>query len=366
MPTAPAAPTSTRTYCRTTCRAGGARFRFADRAAGRLVTWFLRERARWCGLALDLGLRQDHYSLLVRDSALQPRVGLAYHLRHTGTVFRASFNRNFQTPPNENLLLSNAAQSAALAPPAVRRTLNGGVLPIRPQRQSVYETGFQQNLGGWAQLDAAYYRKHSANLQDNDNFLNTGIIFPTSLASSRVSGFEARLVVPEVRKVTGSVSLTHYRAIVTPPFTGGLFLGSSALDILSEGPFVIDHDQPLGISGNLVLRPRRRWWTSWQVRYDSGLVSNPSDPRAVASDPDYADLLPFVNLDGDPPRVRSRTVVDAAVGFEGYRGDRRRWEVVLQVSNLTNRQGLYNFQSVFVGTRVIQPFAASLRLRWFW
>ena len=345
---------------------GGARFRFAGRATGRLMTWFVRDRLRWRGLALDLGLRQDYYSLLVRAKALQPRLGLAYHLRRTGTVFRASFNRNFQTPPNENLLLSNAAQSAALAPPDVRRTLDGGVIPIRPQRQSVYEAGFQQDLGGLAQLDAVYYRKRSADLQDNDNFLNTGIIFPTSLASSRVSGFEARLVVPEARKASGSVALTHYRAIVTPPFTGGLFLGSSALDILSEGPFIIDHDQSLGVSGNLVLRPRRRWWMSWQIRHDSGLVSNPSDPREVASDPDYADLLPFVNLSSEPPRVRPRTVADAALGFEGYRGARRRWEAVLQVSNLTNRRGLYNFQSVFVGTRVIQPIAASLRLRWFW
>jgi hypothetical protein len=52
------------------------------------------------------------------------------------------------------------------------------------------------------------------------------------------------------------------------------------------------------------------------VRYDSGLVTNPSDPAAVRQDPDYADLLPYVNLVANPPRVRPRTIVDFAIGNE--------------------------------------------------
>ena len=345
---------------------GGTRFRFRGRGAGRLLTAFVRDQVRWKDFVLDLGLRYDRYSMVVTADELQPRLGIAYHLEATGTVFRASYNRNFQTPPNENLLLANSPESARLAPPEVRRTLNGGVIPIQPQYQNVYEAGLQQDLGGLASVDAVFYHKHSRNPQDNDNFLNTGIIFPTSLAFSRVNGFETRLVVPEARRISGSLSLTHFRAIVTPPFTGGLFLGSAALDALGEGPFVIDHDQALGMSGNLIYRPAKHWWTSWQVRHDSGLVSNPSDPEVVAADPDYFDQLPYVDLRADPPRIRPRTIIDASIGYENFRGDRRAWEIALQVSNLTNSRGLYSFQSVFVGTRVVQPLTASLRLRLFW
>lgn len=345
---------------------GGTRFRFRGRRSGQLLTLFLQDRIRWRRFVLNLGTRYDRYSMLVRGNQLQPRLGLAYHLAETGTVLRASYNRNYQTPPNENLLLASSLESAMLAPPEVRRTLHAGVIPIQPQRQNVYEIGLQQNLADRAALNAVYYHKNSADLQDNDNFLNTGIVFPTSLARSRVNGFEASLVVPEARRVSGSLSLTHYNAVVTPPFTGGLFLGSAALDVLSEGPFVIDHDQTLGVSGNLVYRPARSWWTSWRLRHDSGLVSNPSDPKQVAADPDYFDQLPYVDLWGDPPRVRPRTVVDASIGYERYRGDRRRWEIVLQVANLANSRALYSFQSVFVGTRVVQPRTASLRLRFFW
>lgn len=345
---------------------GGSRFRFRDSGSGHLLGLFVHDRVRWRGLTLDLGARLDRYAMVVRATQLQPRLGLAYHVAPTRTVLRASYNRNLQTPPNENLLLANSREAAALAPPQVSRRLGGGLIPIRPEYQHVYEAGLQQDLGGRASLDLAYYHKDSVHAQDNDNFLNTGVVFPTSLASARINGFEARLAVPEARRLSGSLTLTHFRAVMNPPFTGGLFLGSAAIDALSSGPFLADHDQVLGASGHLVFRPAKRWWITSRARYDSGLVPNPSDPDEVRADPDYADLLPYVDLLGSPPRIRPRTVVDASLGYEHFRGDRRAWELVLLVSNLTNREGLYNFQSIFVGTRVIQPLAASVRLRLFW
>ena len=260
-------------------------------------------------------------------------------------------------------MLANSPLSARLAPPEVRRAFEGGSIPIEAQLQNVYEVGLQQRVWGRATVDAAFYHKNSSSPQDNDNFLNTGIVFPTALAFSRVNGVEGQIRVPEFRGVSGTLSATHFRAIVTPPFTGGLFLGATAVDSLSEGPFVIDHDQALGISGNLIYRPRRRWWTSWQMRYDSGLVSNPSDPAEVAADPDYSDQLPYVDLLGDPPRIRPRAILDASVGYEHYADDRRVWEIAVQLSNLTNRRALYSFQSVFVGTRVVQPFTAGFKMR---
>jgi hypothetical protein len=152
---------------------------------------------------------------------------------------------------------------------------------------------------------------------------------------------------------------------VTPPFTGGLFLGADKVDALTSGPFVIDHDQRLGAHGLLQYNVSRNVWVSTSVRYDSGLVSNPSDPAVVAADRDYSDLLPYVNLVSEVPRVRPRTIADVAIGYDGYRGDHRLWDAVFQVSNITDRTALYNFQSIFVGTRLVQPRAASVKLR-FW
>jgi hypothetical protein len=344
---------------------GGSLFRFAKANAGNLYSTFAQDTIRLGRVILSLGLRVDTYRFLAQGNQAQPRIGIAYHLRETGTVFRASYNRTYQTPPNENLLLSSAEESGALVPASVQQRLGRSYIAIRPERQNVYEVGVQQALGPRVSFSGAFYHKQSRDLQDNDNFLNTGIIFPTSLAQSRTTGAEGRFTIVPIRGFSGSVSFTHYHTVVTPPFTGGLFIGGAALNALSSGPFVIDHDQVLGMQTNVQYNVRKNLWVSGAVRYDSGLVSNPSDPATVVQDPDYADLLPYVNLESNPPRVTPRTISDAAVGYDGYRNDRRAWEAVFQISNLTNATALYNFQSIFVGTRIVQPRTASVRLRWF-
>ncbi len=318
---------------------------------------------RW---AFSAGARYDDYRFLASGHHLQPRLGVSYHLRETGTVLRTSYNRLYQTPPNENLLLSNSKEAAALAPAAVREALGGGAILIRPERQDFYEVGLQQAFGQRLGLNAAYYHKESRDQQDNDNFFNTGVIFPTSLKKQRVNGVELRLNLTAVRGWSGSLSVTHSHAVTTPPFTGGLFLGSSAIAALSAGPFVIDHDQVLGLHGNLQYNFLRNWWAGSSVRYDSGLVSNPSDPAQVAADPDYRDLLPYVNLTSRVPRVHPRTITDVVLGYERRADGRRRWDVQVQATNLTNRTALYNFQSIFVGTRVVPPLTVGMKARWYW
>jgi hypothetical protein len=217
-----------------------------------------------------------------------------------------------------------------------------------------------------ASLSGSFYHKNSRDLQDNDNFLDTGIIFPTSLASSRVNGVEGRVNLFPGRRFSSTLSATHARVVVNPPFTGGLFLGAGAVEALAAGPFIIDHDQKLGVHSNNVYNFTRSLWTSVAVRYDSGLVTNPSSAADVSQDPDFSDMLPYVNLESDPPRVNPRTLIDWAAGYTRNDDTKKRWEVVAQVTNLTNRTALYNFQSIFVGTRVVSPRAASIRLRYYW
>jgi hypothetical protein len=345
---------------------GGGWFHFSDRRSGNQYSGFVQDKIRLGPLLVNAGLRFDRYSLLVRGSQVQPRVGVAYNVKRTGTVIRASYNRNYQTPVNENLLLSNSDRASVLVPPEVRAALGGALIRIRPERQDVIEIGAQQILAPKLSLNAVYFRKDIKDLHDNDNFFNTGIIFPTSLARAEVRGAEGRINLAEYKKLAGSMSFTHYSVLVTPPFTGGLFIGGGAVALLNSGPFVIDHDQVLGMSGMLTYRPRRNIWTGLTMRYDSGLVTNPSDPAVVAKDPDYADLLPYVKLDANPPRVNQRATLDMAIGYERMKNERRQWEVVFQVSNLIDCTALYNFQSIFVGTRLVQPRSAGVRVRWYW
>jgi hypothetical protein len=342
---------------------GGVPFAFEDRRTGRLLSTFGQATIRWPLTTISAGLRYDDYRLLVHGRYLQPRLGLTYRFSPLDVVLRASYNRNYQTPPNENLLLSSSEAASQLAPARVREALGGTHQPIRAERQDVYEIGAQRAIGALATLDVSFYRKDSRDQQDNNNFFNTGIIFPTTLRGIHVTGAEGRLTFAQRRGLSGSLSVTTGRAISTPPFTGGLFLGQDAVDLLSAGPFAIDHDQRLSVHGTAQASLPAGLWTGLSVRYDSGLVSNPSDPAVVAADPDFADLLPFVDLEGRIPRVRPRTIADLSIGRDVMKGGRRVWSLQAQVTNLTNRTALYNFQSVFVGTRLVQPRTLAVRLR---
>ena len=343
---------------------GGSPFTFTDAGTGHAAGVFAQAVLRTGALAATLGLRHDEYAFLVRARGLQPRASLAVTLPGRLGVVRASVNRNLQTPPNENLLLSNSQQAAALAPESVRQALGGRAEPLQPERQTVLETGWQVGVGGAGTFDVAAYRKHSTDQQDNNNFFNTGIIFPVTLAAIDTWGVEGRLSLRERKGLSGAVSVTSGRAISTPPFTGGLFLGQEAVSLLSAGRFAIDHDQRLSVHATLTADVPGPLWISGAVRYDSGLVANPSDPDEVAADPDFADLLPYVNLTAGVPRVRPRTIADLAAGWDVRdRTGRTRWSLQAQVTNLTNRTALYNFQSVFVGTRLVQPRTVAVRVR---
>lgn len=345
---------------------GGTRFQFDDRATGTLTSAFAQDVVRWSHLTATIGLRLDDYRFLVRGRQVQPRVGAAWLLPDGRTTLRASYNRNYQTPPNENLLISSSPTASHLAPPSVRAALGAGYRPISPERQDVVEAGVQHVFGDGVTVDVSAYRKRSRDAQDNNNFLDTGVIFPTTLAALRAHGVEARLTVPARHGVGGTLSVTSARAVATPPFTGGLFLGQDAVDLLSAGPFVIDHDQRLSAHATVHADLAHGVWTSGSVRYDSGLVSNPSSPADVAASPDYADLLPYVNLTAAVPRVRPRTIADLAVGFERRASAARGWGLRAQVTNLFDTTALYNFQSVFVGTRLVAPRTLSAELRYRW
>ncbi len=172
---------------------GGTRFTFDDSRAGRTWSAFGQSTVRLGPATLAIGLRHDTYRFLVNGAQLQPRLGIAYRLPGSHGVVRASYNRNYQTPPNENLLLSSSPAAARLAPASVAEALGGGFRPIQPERQNVLEAGFQRAIGSRASVDVSAYRKTSRDQQDNNNFFDTGIIFPTTLAKIVVEGAEARL-----------------------------------------------------------------------------------------------------------------------------------------------------------------------------
>ncbi len=82
---------------------------------------------------LNVGLRGDTYYGLVGDSGVSPRIGLAYNLKKTSTVLRLAYSRTFETPFNENLLLSSAS---GLSNGTVESVLGGEFSASHPTRKT--------------------------------------------------------------------------------------------------------------------------------------------------------------------------------------------------------------------------------------
>lgn len=336
-------------------RQGGRPFAFRGRRVGNTVGLFMQNVfSPFADLNVSLGLRYDRYRLLITESAVSPRLGVAYHVHGTETVLRASYNRLFMPPFSENLLVSSSAEARALSP---NRDIGGGV-DVRSERQHAYEVGAQQALGRRARLDVSFYRKNIRNVADVDQFRDTTVTFPISVDRGRAQGVEARLDVPVVGGVNGYVSLSRASMVNIAPFSGGLMLGA----LLEPGQeFFADHDQRWQSQFGLAYEhPSRRLFASMTGRYDSGIpFFLPDDFDAETFEDPLA--LTLVNLDHG--RATPRTLVNILVGTQFYRRDTTNLELQVGLVNAFDTTYLLNFLSIFNGTHYGPPRTWTARLK---
>ena len=137
-------------------------------------------------------------------------------------------------------------------------------LPLATQNYQQLLTlsaGAQGELNAAAQLGRGSVKLFvNGQREDNNNFLNTGIIFPITLRSIRVNGAEGRIALLPWRGFSANLSVTHSRSVSNPPFTGGLYIDNSAVEALSQGAFLIDHDQFLSAYLTAQYTHPGGWW----------------------------------------------------------------------------------------------------------
>ena len=102
-------------------------FSFADRQSDTEQALFVQDTMRLGSLTASVGIRGDRYAFVVNDSAISPRLGLAWATPSSYLVLRLSYDRAFQTPAMENLLLASSPQVDQLNPRILR-------LPVPPSR----------------------------------------------------------------------------------------------------------------------------------------------------------------------------------------------------------------------------------------
>ena len=334
-----------------------ANFSFNGHAPDREQSAYMQDQIHLGRLTVSAGLRFDHYSLLVNETAFSPRLGAAWDLRPLGLVLHASYDRTFGTPPFENILVSASPQAFALN--------NAGVyLPLRPSRGNYYEAGFVRAFARHLKLESSYFLREIRNFQDDDLLENTGVSFPITFARGRVRGIESKLEVPRWGRFSGFLSYANSRGITELPIAGGLFLedGSQAL-LTSVDRFPVSQDQRNVARGMVRAQILPRLWTSWRATYNSGLPteidsSQTNDFLVAQYGPDVVGKVNF-----DRGRVNPMFSLDASVGLKLWHSEKKSVTLQGDLLNLTNRLNVIDFAGFLSGTAIAPPRSFGLRLR---
>jgi outer membrane cobalamin receptor len=306
---------------------------------------YVQDQIHWRNWNVGAGLRFDHYGFVAHKSAWSPRLGISRYFSSLNLVIHASYDRVFQTPAVENLLLASSAQLDSVNPIVVR-------LPVQPARANYYEVGLTQAILGKFRLDANVFRRDFRNYSDDDVLLDTGVSFPIAFASARIIGEEVRLEVPLWRGFSGYLSYANQTGIGQGPITGGLFLGSDAVSGLTDtSRFAVSQDQRNTARARVRLQATHRLWFAIGGQYGSGLPADVSGEDANFLLAEFGpEILSRVNFDRG--RVRPNFSLDGAAGLNLYHKEERSATFQIQCANLTDRLNVINFASLFSGTAV--------------
>jgi len=324
-------------------------FQFADHKWDIEPSAYVQDEVHLGDWNISAGLRFDHYAFVVHESAWSPRLGVSRYLPSLNLLLHASYDRVFQTPAMENLLLASSAQLNSVVPVVLR-------LPVRPARANYYEVGATKSVSGKLRIEANIFRRDFHNYPDDDTLLDTGVSFPIAFSHARIFGEELRLEVPDWWRFSGYLSYSNQSGIGSGPITGGLFLGSDAAGVLTNtSPFAVSQDQRNTARARIRFQAERRVWLATSAQYGSGL------PASLSSTEDQAFLLAqygsaiLDRIDFERQRTRPNFSLDIAAGVQLYRKELRSVALQVQVSNVTDRVNVINFASLFSGTAVSVP-----------
>jgi Carboxypeptidase regulatory-like domain len=331
-------------------------FQFDDHKHDHEQSLFVQDTIAAGPFTISAGVRWDRYAFVVDDQAVSPRLGVAWAAPNGSLVLRAAYDRAFQTPAVENLLLASS--------PDVDAVGNVMRVPVEPSRGHYVEGGVTAALGSRARLDATAYRRTFRQFADDDVFLNTGVTFPIAFDSATINGFDAKMTLLPWRRFSGFASYALLKGTSQLPFTGGLFLGAEAISELEQqGEVPITQDQRHTVRGHLRFDVSTRLWTGATVRYGSGL------PVELEGDVDLAELesqygaAVLNQVDFEEGRVKANFAIDLGAGLQLWRTDRRRAMLRVEVANLTNCLNVINFAGIFSGTALGAPRSATVRLQ---
>ncbi len=270
-------------------------------------------------------------------------------------ILHFAYDRVFQTPSFENILLSSSPEVESINPDFLR-------LPVKPSEGNYYEAGLSKAFGSNVKLDVNYYRRVVNNYADDDQIQNTTISFPIAFDNSIIYGAEAKFEVPNWHGLSGFASYSYMVGQVWFPVTGGLFLGDDADEAESQlgGHFPDSQDQRNTLFTRWRYQMKPRLWIAGGVQYGTGLPFEfDGDPAQVLAEYGQA-VLDRVNFARG--RIYPSLVISASAGCEVYRSERLNVRFQADGQNLTNVLQLIDFGGLFSGNAIGPSRSFALRL----
>ena len=331
-------------------------FNFYGHAADREQGAFAQDEMHWKNLTLSGGIRFDHYDLLVNQTGWSPRAGAAIYWPWAKIVFRAAYDRIFQTPPFENILVSSSPAVATLSDQALR-------LPLQPARGNYYQTGFGRGFFGKVRFNGNFFWRSYRNYPDDDLLLNTGVSFPITFARADIYGAEAKLEVQHWGPFSGYASYTNMRGNGYFPVTGGLFIGDNAAQAISatSGVFPVSQDQRNTARARVRYDINPRAWAAIGGTYDTGLPIDFDGTYQQAAQQYGQAILNRVNFSKYRPFPLFS--LDASLGVTLRKSEKRPVRFQIDGTNLTNEINVIDFAGLFSGTAIGISRSVDARLQ---
>ncbi len=316
---------------------------------------FVQDQIRLGNWTVSAGLRWDHYQLLVNQNAVSPRLSVAHYFPKLGMVAHLSYDRIFQTPSFENILISSSSAVTSLDPIVLR-------LPVLPSHGNYYEVGLTKEFFGQLRLDANVFDRRVNNYADDDQLLSTAVSFPIAFAKAYIYGAEGKLELPHWKRFNGYVSYSYIVGSAYLPVTGGLFLGDDATDALGQrvGRFWDSQDQRNTVRTRVRYEFTKRIWGGIGAEYGSGLPFEFSGDEALALAQYGQAVVDRVNF--DKGRVRPSLSINASLGADIWKTEKLNVRIQADGTNLNNRLNVIDFAGLFSGNAIGPPRSYNLRL----
>jgi len=322
---------------------------------------FVQDQIRLKNWTINAGLRWDHYQLFLNRQAVDPRLSISRYFPGIDLLVHVSYDRVFQTPSFENILLSSSTAVEAINPSNFLRL-------VEPSEGNYYEAGLTKVFAGKLKLDANYFRRNVANYADDDQIANTTISFPIAFDKSIIYGAEAKLELPDWHHFSGFLSYSYEVGNAWYPVTGGLFLGNDAQGIPTSGHFPDSQDQRNTVLGRLRYQIKQRFWLAGGIQYDTGLPfefqCDPSEilSQCIADEVQTYGQAVVNRINFARGRIYPAFQVNASAGADVYKSDRMNVRFQIDGQNLNNVTNVIDFGGLFSGNAIGPSRSVAMRL----